>query len=190
MVMTRFNNKNPLMKTILFGSLALSLSACTNQEQGTVFGAILGGVVGSSIDGGGRHGHGGSGAGLIIGTVVGAAIGNSIGSSLDEADRIKMRDAHMSAFESNRSGHRSEWRNPDSGHHGWVEPEPAYENTYGQYCREYTQTVYIGNKEEQAYGTACRQEDGAWKISDGKKGKGKAKGRYKKKENSSDYYDD
>ena len=59
------NKRNPLIKVFLVGSLAFGLTACTNEEQGTVFGAILGGVVGSTLDGGGRHGrHGGSGAGM------------------------------------------------------------------------------------------------------------------------------
>ena len=165
------NKKNPLFKALLIGSFAFSLTACTSEEQGTVFGAILGGIVGSSLDGGGRgHRRGGGGnAGMIIGTVIGASLGSSVGRKLDEADRIKMRQAHVSAFENNRSGQRSQWQNPDSGHHGWVEPEPAYQNTYGQYCREYTQSVYIGNQEEKAYGKACRQEDGSWKIVNTKK---------------------
>ncbi len=34
----------------------------------------------------------------------------------------------------------------------------------GGYCREFQQTVTIGGKQEQAYGTACRQPDGAWKV--------------------------
>ncbi len=158
------DRKNPIMKSLLMGSLALGLSACTNEEQGTIFGAILGGVVGSTLDGGGRGHHGGGNAGMIIGTMIGASMGSSIGRKLDDADRMKMREAHMNAFENNRSGQRSEWRNPDSGNHGWVKPEPAYQNTYGQYCREYTQTIYVGNKQKQGYGKACRKDDGSWEI--------------------------
>ncbi len=36
----------------------------------------------------------------------------------------------------------------------------------GQYCREYQQTVTVGGRSEQAYGTACMQPDGAWRIVD------------------------
>ncbi len=32
------------------------------------------------------------------------------------------------------------------------------------YCREYTRTVYIGNRAQDAYGTACLQPDGSWMI--------------------------
>ncbi len=38
----------------------------------------------------------------------------------------------------------------------------------GQYCREYQQTVTVGGRSEQAYGTACMQPDGSWRIVDTK----------------------
>jgi len=56
------------------------------------------------------------------------------------------------------------WRNPDSGHHGSITPVETYQSSEGKYCREYVQTVYIGGEKQQAYGTACRQPDGSWKI--------------------------
>jgi hypothetical protein len=31
-------------------------------------------------------------------------------------------------------------------------------------CREFEQTIMIGGQPQQAYGTACRQQDGTWKI--------------------------
>ncbi len=31
-------------------------------------------------------------------------------------------------------------------------------------CREFQHTISVGGKTEQAYGTACLQPDGAWKI--------------------------
>lgn len=34
----------------------------------------------------------------------------------------------------------------------------------GAYCREYQQTVIIGGKKRDSYGTACMQPDGDWKI--------------------------
>lgn len=32
------------------------------------------------------------------------------------------------------------------------------------YCREYTRTVYIGSRQQEAYGIACLQPSGDWKI--------------------------
>jgi hypothetical protein len=33
-----------------------------------------------------------------------------------------------------------------------------------EYCREYTKKVLVDGKEEMAYGTACLQDDGRWRI--------------------------
>lgn len=33
-----------------------------------------------------------------------------------------------------------------------------------EYCREYTRTVMIGGRTQEAYGTACYQPDGSWMI--------------------------
>ena len=34
----------------------------------------------------------------------------------------------------------------------------------GNYCREFQQTVTVGGRTEQAYGTACQKPDGAWQM--------------------------
>lgn len=39
-----------------------------------------------------------------------------------------------------------------------------YRGESGQYCREYTTLVYVGGSKQNAYGTACLQEDGSWRI--------------------------
>ena len=40
----------------------------------------------------------------------------------------------------------------------------VFKNNNGRYCREFQQTVTIGGRTAEAYGTACRQPDGSWKI--------------------------
>lgn len=45
-------------------------------------------------------------------------------------------------------------------------PANAQAQRYDEYCREYTRTVYIGSRQEVAYGTACYQPNGDWKIVD------------------------
>ena len=146
---------------------AVGLSACQgaggNEVAGTIFGAALGGFIGSEIGG---HGSGAA-AGAALGTFAGAAIGNSIGRSLDERDRVAQAQAREYALESTPSGESSDWYNPDTGHEGSFTPQPAYQNSEGQYCREYQQTVTIAGRTEEAYGTACRQPDGSWKIISG-----------------------
>ncbi|MGH8121093.1 MAG: hypothetical protein ACRESK_10815 [Gammaproteobacteria bacterium] len=44
--------------------------------------------------------------------------------------------------------------------------QPAYSASQEEpaYCREYTKSIIVDGKEEMAYGTACLQEDGNWRI--------------------------
>lgn len=43
---------------------------------------------------------------------------------------------------------------------------PSFYNGQGQLCREYQTLTRIGVRNETAYGTACLQPDGAWRIVD------------------------
>jgi len=56
------------------------------------------------------------------------------------------------------------WYDDDSGTQFQVTPLRTYQSSRGGYCREYQTYVIIDGREEQAYGTACRQPDGAWAI--------------------------
>ncbi len=145
-------------------ALVLALAACApgqvnKQTGGTLIGAGLGALTGSQI-GGGR----GKLAAVAIGALAGAYLGSEIGKSLDRADRLAMKRTSQNALESNPAGQSSSWSNPDSGHSGTVTPTRTYQTASGQNCREYQQTVTIDGKTEQAYGRACRQPDGSWKI--------------------------
>ncbi len=148
-------------------ALALLLGACADstgpkQGVGTVLGAGLGGLAGAQI---------GNGTGRLVavgaGTLLGALIGGEAGKSLDKADRVYAERASQRALETAPSGQVVQWRNPDSGHYGQVVPQPAYQNASGQYCREYQQTVTIDGRQQSAFGTACRQPDGSWKVVSG-----------------------
>jgi surface antigen len=145
-------------------AIVFLLSACAEgqgpkQTGGTLLGAGLGALAGSQF-GGGK----GQLVAVAIGALGGAFLGSEIGKSLDKADRLAMANTTHEALETGRSGQPVAWRNPDSGHSGTVTPEPAVQNASGEYCREYTQTVNVGGKTQDAYGRACRQPDGTWKI--------------------------
>ena len=75
-----------------------------------------------------------------------------------------MRRTSQSTLETAQTGTTSSWTNPDSGNSGTITPTKTYQASSGEYCREYQQTVTVGGKTEQAFGTACRQPDGSWKI--------------------------
>jgi surface antigen len=142
---------------------ALALGACQSgggkQTAGGLGGAVLGGLAGAQF---------GSGSGRLVatgaGVLLGALLGSEIGSSLDKADRLYLEDTTQNTLETAPSGRPITWKNPDSGNYGTVTARPSYQASSGEYCREYSQTIYVGGKQEDAFGKACRQPDGSWKV--------------------------
>jgi surface antigen len=136
--------------------IALSLTGCaTNNEQsGALIGAIAGGVIGHQVGGGF-----GKVVATGVGIMVGSMVGGNIGQHMDRQDHTQV----VRALETTPSGQASSWKNPDSGNQYAVTPTRTYESS-GHPCREYTTTAWIGGKQEQIYGTACRQADGSWKT--------------------------
>jgi surface antigen len=132
---------------------------CAEAPRKETTGALTGAVVGTIL--GQQVGEGsGKSAATVAGAILGAMVGASIGRSLDAQDEMRARQA----LEYNQTGQPASWVNPDSGAQVTVVPTRTYQSDYGQYCREYTTDVVISGKRETAYGTACRQPDGTWKV--------------------------
>lgn len=153
-----------LTKLAAIIAVTASLAACVphhgqKQVGGTLIGAGLGGLLGSTM-GRGK----GQLAAVAAGTLLGAFVGNQVGASLDSADRAYAHRAAQQSLEQAPSGQATGWKNPDSGNSGTYTPTRTYETAGGRYCREYQQTVNVGGQTQRAYGTACRQPDGSWKI--------------------------
>ena len=68
------------------------------------------------------------------------------------------------ALENNNAGQPAYWRNAKTGNSYKVTPVKNVKVKGNQYCREYRTTADIGGKQQQMYGTACRQPDGSWKA--------------------------
>jgi len=124
---------------------------------GAMLGAITGGVIGGEL---------GHGSGAIVGSILGAFVGMGIGQSIDANDRMAAEDAAGRAYWNVPVGQPVTWNNPGSGNSGTIVTVRDGTDSSGNYCREYQQTVRVGGKSSQAYGTACRQADGAWRIID------------------------
>jgi surface antigen len=132
-------------------------------SQNTAVGSVVGGLTGAAIGyqvGKGSH-HKDRGA--LVGGLLGALAGGWVGNQLDARDRQYANRAYYDAFEEAPYGSTVTWRNPESGHHGYVTPTRGYERG-GSYCREYSQRIVIDGRSETAYGTACRQPDGTWQV--------------------------
>lgn len=63
-----------------------------------------------------------------------------------------------------RSGQQITWNNPQSGNSGTITPIRDGYAASGSYCRRFQQTITVGGQKQQAYGKACQQPDGSWKI--------------------------
>ena len=126
--------------------------------------AVLGAVVGAGAGALVAGALGGRGWTVVAAALAGGLLAGAIGHRLDKKDKQLAAEAAHRAFESNRSGQESVWNNPDSGNHGSITPTKTRQLANGQYCREYTQDVWIGQEKEQTYGTACRQADGTWQV--------------------------
>lgn len=156
-----------LSKFALIAVATLALAGCfedsgQKQSVGTILGAGIGGLAGSQV---------GKGRGQVVaaatGAVLGALVGGEVGKSLDRADHEALKTTRDRSLESAPMGQSNQWRNPDSGNYGTFTPVNTYQRADGSYCREFSQTVTVGGKTQEAYGTACRQADGSWKIVSG-----------------------
>jgi surface antigen len=161
------------MRKGLIGVAALSLllAGCTNAGNGPgEFGAnktTLGGLLGAAggAVAGAQFGKGrGQLAAVAAGTLLGALVGSEAGKSLDRADQQYAWRAQQQA-QAAPIGQTIVWSNPDSGHSGQITPtREGHIPATGEYCREYQQSVRVGGQTQRAYGTACRQPDGSWRV--------------------------
>lgn len=151
-----------ILKVAMALAIASVLASCqmNKQTSGGLIGAAGGGLLGSQIGGGT-----GKLVAVAVGALAGYLIGGEIGKSLDKADATAAR--HNTQYTLERVPDYKKgpsWRNPNNKRtYGYTVPTKTFEHK-GRYCREYQQTVVINGKEEQAYGTACRQPDGSWQI--------------------------
>jgi surface antigen len=141
--------------------VAVAATGCATIEDnpkasiGAFGGAAFGGLIAAAAGGGGA-----AIAGAVIG---GALLGAFAGNMLDQRDKRLAAEAQQRALESAPTGKPVAWTNPDTGHSGTVTRVRTYQSG-GGYCREFQNEVTIGGKKENAYGTACRQPDGSWKV--------------------------
>ena len=134
---------------------------CRNSPDpaGVIAGALIGGLVGNAAgQGGGRAGA------TIAGVVVGGAVGAALTSNLDCEDRSYAYRTYYDGFNSGRPGSRYQWHNPRNDHRGEFRVGTYYNDPDGFRCADFTQTIYVQGRPQQARGRACRQPDGTWTI--------------------------
>jgi len=152
-----------MTRLILFVFCLQLLSACADdgtirkRDVGMVVGGAGGAVAGQAIGGNDPTARV---LGTITGVIIGAAVGGYLGSLWDDYDRKQA----SYALENGRDNKPVAWRNPNTNSENTVTPVRTYYEPSGTPCREFTQTIYIDGKKEVGRGTACRQPDGTWRI--------------------------
>ena len=126
----------------------------SKEMLGGAGGAALGGLGGAQVGKGN-----GKLAAVAAGTLLGWLVGSNVGASLDKADLLAAQGGLDRSMESNRP---VRWEGPNAT--GYIEPVRSGRTANGQVCREYQQTVTVGGRPEKAFGQACRQSDGSWRI--------------------------
>ncbi|MDX1576542.1 MAG: RT0821/Lpp0805 family surface protein [Kiloniellales bacterium] len=133
----------------------LDLGHCNRDVLGAVLGGAAGAALGSRVDkDDGRR------AAIVGGAIIGVLVGGAIGRYMDSVDQHCIGQT----LEHVPDGETIVWNNPNNGGTYQVTPAETYQQPDGRYCREYVTEVLIGGRRQQAYGTACRQPDGSWKV--------------------------
>lgn len=137
--------------------LNLDVGRCYRETAGQILGGATGAILGAQVGtGSGRV------AAVAAGTLIGFLVGGEIGRYMDSQDAL----CAGYALEHVPDGRAVAWQNPDLGHDVQMTPQRTYEQRSGEYCREYTMTSTVDGRPVETWGTACRQPDGQWRITD------------------------
>jgi surface antigen len=130
---------------------------CNREVIGAVLGGAVGAVVGSKV---------GKGDERVIttvgGAVIGAVVGGAIGKSMEDADHA----CAAQAMEYAGFKQAVKWRSAQHDTIYTITPvgllPPAGR---GIECRRYSMLTEHGSVKDAVQGTACRQQDGSWRLS-------------------------
>ena len=155
-------------------SVGLVGAAATDSraQNDTLLGGLLGGAAGAGIGaafGGGK----GAAIGGVSGLLLGALAGNSIGRNRNRYDPPPQQGYYAPpptyyGYQQQPAGYAQGYAAPPA----YTAPPayapqsvPAQAPAYSaNYCRDFNQTIIIDGVEKNAYGKACLQQDGSWRI--------------------------
>jgi Ni/Co efflux regulator RcnB/surface antigen len=132
---------------------------CRNAPDpaGVIVGALIGGLLGNAA-GSGRTGT------TLAGVIVGGAVGAALTKNLDCEDRSYAYKSYYDGFNAGRPNAVYRWSNPRNNHRGEFRVVDYYNDPAGFRCSNYSQTIYVQGRPQEARGRACRQPDGTWAI--------------------------
>lgn len=145
----------------------------TVDPAGVIAGALIGGLLGNAIGNSGGRGYGrgrgrgrgrGNGGAIIAGVVLGGVAGAALTSRMTCEDQSYAYRTYYDGLNSRRPNSRHAWTNPRSGNRGDFYVNDYYGGPGGYECANFSQSIWIDGRPEEATGRACRQPDGTWAI--------------------------
>lgn len=130
---------------------------------GAIAGAVVGGLIGYELLGGGQGRYLGA---LFLGAA-GAYGGSLLADRLTRWDKTAMQETAYNTLTETPAGETSTWRNAESGNGGTITPIRTYLNHEGRICRDYKATLSVEGEAFDGMETACRTESGAWVVRSG-----------------------
>jgi surface antigen len=94
-------------------------------------------------------------------TMFAAFITADVTAILAPSDRPHVELALIRAFNS-AEGEQVIWSNPETQHHGFVQPTGMGTSADGRACREFRQMISASGQRAWISNKACREEDGTW----------------------------
>ncbi|MBL94629.1 MAG: hypothetical protein CMF70_04920 [Magnetovibrio sp.] len=123
-------------------------------------GAAAGGYVGSFFGGGQVMEILFMGGGAAAGALTGYAINQR----LQAADRVAYEQTMEHAVANGAAGEVFNWKNPKTGHGGFVRPTSDFIDSSGRTCRRFRTGIAFEDGVASGGGAACQQSDGSWKL--------------------------
>ena len=143
---------------VLVSTSLVGCAGMTVEQKGNVIGALVGGGLAYGLAKDSSNKDIWIAAGVAAG-----AIGGGHYAKLSQASQKMHVSAVHTNLETARDNTTTSWNNPNANESGSITVRNTSVSN-GTPCREFTQTVYVGGKAVEGYGTACRQADGSWKI--------------------------
>ena len=142
--------------------VSLFLVSCENKEDGKLLGQIIGSVTGAYL--GSKVGSGvGKSLSTVLGTTIGLVIGGKIGTILSESEKKDYGKVIKDSLDENPDNVPSKWKSEENNVNAEVIPTKSYKINE-ETCRDFKKIVKKGNKTFEEESTACRDEQGNWKV--------------------------
>tara|TARA_Y100000991_G_C21808206_1_gene278428 strand:- start:31 stop:498 length:468 start_codon:yes stop_codon:yes gene_type:complete len=148
-------------KVIVF--LCICLLGCSSKDDNKFIGQILGSAAGAYL--GSKIGSGiSNNLAIVLGGAVGLLIGGKVAEALDEDEQLDLSNDVNESLEENENYEVKEWsskKNKDKT--AEIIPLNKY-NIDEETCRDFKKIVSSEGKIIEESSTACRDENGNWKI--------------------------